>query len=175
MIRGFYANYRARCWLYNANMRLRTIACALLWFVTLCACTPRKGRVLVLNEQWSIDQAITDCKSRATERVPACTVDPREDIRNFEAKFQQAFDAEPLCSDVALVTINVAHNQRVLNSRRTSWLFLELSRGLGSEEKRFTVSDSDDPHAHGPVTGQGKAQLIAKNACDFARNGPPAP
>jgi hypothetical protein len=101
-----------------------------------------------LNEQWSINQAITDCKSRATAGVPACAVDPSEDIRDFEAKFLQAFKAEPLCSEVTLVTLNASHNQWVLNSRRTSWLFLELSRGLGAEEKRFTVTDSGDFQAH---------------------------
>lgn len=160
----------------QCNMRLRTLTCILLWlFITLCACTPRKDGVLVLNEQRSINQAIADCKSRAAEGVPACTVDPSEDIKNFEAKFLQAFRAEPLCSEVTLVTLNASHNQRVLDSRRTSWLFLELSRGLGPEEKRFTVSDTDDPHAHGPVTSQGEAEFIAKNACDFVRNGPPPP
>ncbi len=158
------------------NMRLRTLTCALLWlFGTLCACAPRKDGVLVLNEQWSINQAIGDCKSRATDGVPACTVDPSEDIKNFEAKFVQAFRAEPLCDEVTLVTLNASHNQQVLNSRRTSWLFLELSLGLGAEEKRFTVSDRDDFQAHGRLTGQDKADFIAKSACNFVRNGPPPP
>lgn len=157
-------------------MRLKTLSCVLLsLFLGLCACTPRKDGILVMNEQWSINQATADCKSRATEGVPACTVDPSEDIKNFEAKFLQAFKAEPQCSEVTLVTLSASDNQRVLNSRRTSWLFLELSRGLSAEEKRFTVSDSDDPRAHGGLTGQGTADLTAKSACNFVRNGPPPP
>ena len=128
-----------------------------------------------MNEQWSVTQAITDCGSRAAEGVPVCTTDPSLDIRNFEAQFLQAFKAEPLCSDVTLVTLNASHDQRVLNSRHTSWLFLELSRGLGPEEKRFTLLDTDDPHAGGGVTGQGKVAFVAKSACDFVRNGPPPP
>lgn len=135
----------------------------------------RKNAILVLNEQGSIHQAIADCKSRAAEGVPVCTSDPSMEIRDFEAQLLQAFRAEPLCNDVTLVTLNASHDQQVLNSRRTSWLFLELSRGLGPEEKRFTVSDTDDPHAHGVVTGQGKADFIAKSVCDFVRNGPPPP
>ena len=156
-------------------MRLRALTCALLSSLFVCSCGPRKDGVLVLNEQWSVNQAVADCKARATEGVPACTVDPREDIKNFETQFVQAFRAAPDCNDVTLVTLNASHDQRVLQSRRTSWLFLELSRGSGSDEKRFTISDTNEPHAHGPVTGQGKADFAAKVACDFVRNGPPPP
>jgi hypothetical protein len=129
----------------------------------------------VLNEQWSINQAAADCKSRAAEGVPACTVDPSEDIKKFEAQFVQAFRAEPQCSEVTLVTLNASHDQRVLNARRTSWLFLELSRGLGPEEKRFALVNTNDPYAHGKLTGQSEAEHIAKVACDFVRNGLPPP
>jgi hypothetical protein len=157
-------------------MRLRTLTCVLLSsIVTLFACRSRKDSLLILNEQWSINQAIADCKSRATEGVPACAVDPTEDIKNFEVQLLQAFRANPRCSEVTLVTLNASHAERVLKSRRTSWLFLELSRGLGPEEKRFTLLDTDDPHAHGGATGQGKAESVAKSACDFARNGPSPP
>jgi hypothetical protein len=128
-----------------------------------------------MNEQWSVTKAIADCGSRTAEGVPACTTDPSLDIRNFEAQFLQAFKAEPLCSDVTLVTLNAAHDERVLKSRHTSWLFLELSRGLGPDEKRFTLLDTDDPHARGGVTGQGKVDVVAKSACDFVRNGPSPP
>lgn len=128
-----------------------------------------------MNEQWSVPQAIADCGSRAAEGVPACANHPSLDIRNFEAQFLQAFKAEPLCSDVTLVTLNASHDQRLLKSRHTSWLFLELSRGVGPEEKRFALLDTDDPHARGGVTGQGKIDFVAKSACDFVPNGPPPP
>jgi hypothetical protein len=120
-----------------------------------------------------LDQAIADCQSRAEEGVPTCTINPIADIRSFEAELVQAFKTEPSCRDLTLVTLNASHNQRLLNSRRTWWLFLELSRGLGAEEKRFTVSDTDDPH--GSLTGQGKADFTAKSTCDFVRTGGPMP
>lgn len=169
------ANNAGERGLYNGDIRVREAFVLLPFLVSLCACRPRKGGIVVLNEQWSVDQAVADCKSRPAEGVPACTTDPSLEIKDFEVRLLQAFRAEPMCNDVTLVTLNASHDQRVLKSRRTSWLFLELSRGLGPEEKRFTVSDTDDPHALGPVTGQGKAEFIAKSACDFVRSGPPPP
>lgn len=159
-------------------MRLRILGSILLVFVIgLFGCKQRKNAIVVLNEQWSVNQAIADCQSRAVEGVPACTIDPSAEIRSFEAQLLQAFKTEPLCSELTLVTLNASHDQRALNSRRTWWLFLELSRGLGSDEKRFTVSRTDDPHPHysHSLTGQRKADFTAKSACDFVRNGEPMP
>lgn len=143
--------------------------------VCLSGCKQRKNAVVVLNEQWSLNQAVADCQSRAAEGVPACTIDPGIDITNFEAEFVRAFKTEPLCSELTLVTLNASHVQQSLDSRRTWWLFLELSRGLGPEEKRFAVSDTGNPRARYSLTGQGKADFAAKSACDFVRNGGPMP
>jgi hypothetical protein len=131
----------------DVNMRLTIFASILLFVFYLCSCLQRKNAIVVLNEQWSLDQAIADCQSRAEEGIPTCTINPSADIRSFEAELVQAFKTEPSCRDLTLVTLNASHNQRLLNSRRTWWLFLELSRGLSAEEKRFTISDTDDPTA----------------------------
>lgn len=150
-------------------MRTRTMGMILLVVLGLCGCKERRNAVVVLNEQWSMNQAVNDCQSRASQGVPACTTDPRAEIRDSDAQLANAFAAEPACSGLTLLTLNVSDHQRILNSRRTWWLFLELSRGLGSDERRFTVTRSDDPNAHGALTGQGKTDFIAKSACDFVR------
>jgi hypothetical protein len=159
-------------------MRLALLESILLGFmICLCSCKQRKNAVVVLDDQWSVGQAIVDCQSRATQGAPACTSDPSADIRNFEAQFSQAFKAEPMCSELTLVTLNASHDRGTLRSRRTWWLFLELSRGLGADEKRFTVSRTNDPYPRYShrMTGQGRADFTAKSVCDFVRNGEPMP
>jgi hypothetical protein len=58
-----------------------------------------------------------------------------------------------------------------LDSGRTWWLFLELSRGGGPGERRFTVSNTEDLHAFGAqrLEGVGQANLISESACKFVK------
>jgi hypothetical protein len=149
-------------------MRARSLVVVLLVVVGLCGCKERKNAVLILNEQWSVNQAMADCQTRARQEGPTCTTDPRVEVRDSDAQLANAFETEPACSGLTLLTLNVSDHQRPLNSRRNWWLFLELS-GPGSDERRFTVSRSDDPDARWALTGQGKMDFIAKSACDFVQ------
>ncbi|MGB8886294.1 MAG: hypothetical protein WCC87_06190 [Candidatus Korobacteraceae bacterium] len=148
-------------------MRTRTLGAVLLVVVCMCGCKERKNAVLILNEQWSVNQAVSDCETLSRQEGPKCTADPRIAIRDSDAELANAFETEPACSGLTLMTLNVSEHQRPLNSRRNWWLFLELSPIAASDERRFTVSRSDDPSAPGAVRGQGTMKVIAKNACDF--------
>jgi hypothetical protein len=116
-----------------------------------------------------MNQAVSDCQTLARQEGPKCTADPRTEILNSEVQFAKAFETEPACSGLTLLTLNVSDHQRPLNSRRNWWLFLELGATAGSDERRFTVSRSDDPGAPGALTGQGKMDFVVKTACDFVR------
>lgn len=150
-------------------MRTRTLGTMLLVVLGLSGCKERSNAVLILNEQWSVNKAIADCQSRAQEGVPVCTTDPSPEIKQADALFAKAFELEPGCNGLTLLTLNVSDHQRPLNSRRNWWLFLELKPGLGPEERRFTVTGTDDPDARDKLTGQGKMDFIAKSACDFVQ------
>lgn len=151
------------------NMRAKALGTVLLAVMSLCGCKERRNAVVILNEQWSVNQAANDCQSRAWEGAPSCAADPRAEIVASDVQLAKAFAAAPACSGLTLLTLNISDHQRPLNSRRTWWLFLELNRGGGSDERRFTVSRSDDPSARGALTGQGKIESIASSACDFVR------
>ncbi|MGC2109748.1 MAG: hypothetical protein WA655_09535 [Candidatus Korobacteraceae bacterium] len=150
-------------------MRVIILGTMLLAVIGLCGCKERRNAVVILNEQWSVNQAANDCQSRAWEGVALCAADPRAEIVASDVQLAKAFASEPACSGLTLLTLNFSEHQRPLNSRRTWWLFLELGRGLGSDERRFAVSRSDDPGAHGALTGQGKIDGIARSACEFVR------
>jgi hypothetical protein len=150
-------------------MRATTLGMMLLVLLGLSGCKERRNAVLILNEQWSVNQATSDCQTRARQEGPVCTSDPRLEIRDSDAQLANAFEAEPACSGLTLLTLNVSDHQRPLNSRRNWWLFLELTVSPGSDERRYTVSVSDDPNARGALTGQGKMDSIAKSACNFVR------
>jgi hypothetical protein len=152
-------------------MRTRTLGAVLLVVVCMCGCKERRNAVLILNEQWSVNQTTADCQTMARQEGPKCSADPRIAIRDSDAQLANAFETEPECNGLTLLTLNVSDHQRPLNSRRNWWLFLELSPSAGSEERRFTVSRSDDPGAPGGLTGQGNMGTIAKDACDFVRGG----
>jgi hypothetical protein len=148
-------------------MRAKTLGTMLLLAVGLCGCKERRNAVVILNEQWSVNQAANDCQSRAWEGAPLCASDPRAEIVASDVQLAKAFAADPACRGLTLLTLNFSDHQRPLNSRRNWWLFLELSRGGNADERRFTLSRSDDPNAHGALTGQGKVDAIARSACDF--------
>jgi len=57
-------------------MRARSLVVVLLVVVGLCGCKERKNAVLILNEQWSVNQAMADCQTRARQEGPTCTTDP---------------------------------------------------------------------------------------------------
>jgi hypothetical protein len=152
-------------------MRTRTLAAVLLVVMVMCGCKERRNAVLILNEQWSVNQATDVCQTLARQEGPKCSADPRIAIRESDAQLANAFETEPECNGLTLLTLNVSDHQRPLNSRRNWWLFLELSPSAGSEERRFTVSRSDDPGAPGGLTGQGNMGTIAKDVCDFVRGG----
>ena len=150
-------------------MRATILGTLLLSVICLCGCKERRNAVLILNEQWSTNQAVNDCQSPGWNVVAACTADPRAAIVDSDVRLAKAFAAEPSCSGLTLLTLNVSDHQRPLNSRRTWWLFLQLSGSGDPNERRFTVSRNDDPGAHGSLAGQGKVDSIAKSACEFVR------
>jgi len=152
-------------------MRAKALGSVLLVVLGLTGCKERRNAVVILNEQWSVNQAMNDCRARARQEGPRCTADPRIEIRDSDAQLANAFETEPECNGLTLLTLNVSDHQRPLNSRRNWWLFLELTVSPGSDQLRFTVSRSDDPNAPGGLTGQGKMGTIARNACDFVRGG----
>ena len=151
------------------DMRIKLLGTMLLAVLGLCGCKERRNAVVIVNEQWSLNQAVTDCQAPGWNAVPGCASDPRKAIVDSDAQLAKAFASEPSCSGLTLLTLNVSDHQRPLNSRRTWWVFLQLSGSGDASERRFTVSRSDDPSARGAFTGQGKIDLIARSACDFVR------
>ena len=150
-------------------MRVTILGAMLLAVIGLCGCKERRNAVLILNEQWSTNQAVTDCQAPGWNAVPGCASDPRAAIVNSDAQLAKAFASEHSCNGLTLLTLNVSDHQRPLNSRRTWWLFLQLSGTGDPDERRFTVSRSDDPSAPRVLTGQGKIDVIARSACEFVR------
>jgi hypothetical protein len=138
----------------------------LLALFSLCGCKTRENAILVLDEQWSEKKAEADCQSQPREGVSPCIGDPAVELRNFEAQISRAFRVDPACNGITLVTLNVSDNPRRLGSRRTWWLFLELSPGGGPNKRRFSVTRTDDPQAN-PLTGNGEANFIAEISCKF--------
>ena len=145
-----------------------TITMLLLGLFSLCGCKTRENSILVLDEQWSEKKAEADCRSPSGEGVSACTGDPAVELRNFEAQISHAFRANPACSGITLVTLNVSDNPRRLRSRRAWWLFLELSPGGGPSKRRFSVTRTEDPQAN-PLTGNGEPNFIAEISCKFVK------
>jgi hypothetical protein len=140
----------------------------LLALFSLCSCKARENAILVLDEQLSEKKAEVDCQSQPREGVSPCIGDPAVELRNFEAQISRAFRVDPACSGITLVTLNVSDNPRRLGSRRTWWLFLELSPGGGPNKRRFSVTRTDDPQAN-PLTGNGEAKFIAEISCKFVK------
>ena len=138
----------------------------LLGIFSLCGCKTRENAILVLDEQWSEKKAEADCPSSPREGVSPCTGDPVVELRNFGTQISHAFRVDPACRGITLVTLNVSDDPRRLRSRRTWWLFLELSPGGGPNKRRFSVTRTEDPHAN-PLTGNGEANFIAETSCKF--------
>jgi hypothetical protein len=136
-----------------------------------CACNTRENTIVVLDEQWSVKQAQADCQSRSQEGVPPCTDDPGLMIRDFASQASRAFKLDPACRGITLVTLNVSDHPSQLNSRHTWWLFLELMRSNIPNELRYTVSPAQVPHTSGSATGQGTANSIVGQFCDFVARG----
>src|SRR5215471_7930223 len=105
----------------RAAMTLSFLALSSLW-----GCN--SGKVIVLDDQWAVKQAQTDCRSRQAVGVPACTGDPTVLIRNLEAQTADAFKQNDECKGLTLITLNASENPSQLSSRHTWWLFLELMR-----------------------------------------------
>jgi hypothetical protein len=150
-------------------MRIKTtVTMLLLGLFSLCGCKTRENAILVLDEQWSEKKAEADCQSPPREGISRCTGDPAVELRDFEAQISRALRVDPACSGITLVTLNVSDNPRRLRSRRTWWLFLELSPGGGPNKRRFSVTRTDDPQAN-PLTGNGEAKFVAEISCKFVK------
>jgi hypothetical protein len=167
-LRGHSGNSNELPFTMRNMQRRMTVMAPLLAVLSLCSC--HHGNViLILDEQWSVKQAEADCRSRSREGVPPCAVDPFIEIRNSEVQISRAFKVDPECKGITLVTLNISDSPRRLNSMRTWWLFLELSRGGDPDERRFTVSQTEDPHRPYSTTGQGQPDFIAETSCKFVR------
>src|SRR6266536_1603160 len=100
----------------------------------------RRGKAnLIFDEQWSVEQAENDCKSRLQDGLPPCSKQPATEIRNSELALSDAFRSDPECAGIALLTLNASTGTSYGSSDNTWWLFLELSRGL-DDQKRWTVT-----------------------------------
>ena len=135
---------------------------------TLCGCWTKTKSALILDEQWSVQQAKTDCESRIQLAVPRCSGDPAVEIRNFEVEIHDAFKSDPKCSGIVLLTLNVSNGEPRLSSGDARWLFLEPARGL-DREKRWKATRSHNPSEHGSLTGVGEAKQVAHDSCRFVR------
>ena len=162
-----------RTHVYNENNMRRQAAVTLLFVLSaLSGCKSGKNALIVLDHQWAVKQAQTDCQSRQREGMPPCTADPAIMIRDLEAQTAAAFSSNASCKGMTLVTLNSSEDASQLDSRQTWWLFLELLRSNNMpNELRYTVSQSEDPRRPGSATGQGEPSSIASEFCSFVRQG----
>jgi len=152
----------------------RKAALLALLFLMLCSlsgCKQRTKALIVLDDQWAVQQAQADCRSRQQEGVALCAGDPAVMIKDLEAQTARAFQTNPECRGIAFATLNASDDPSQLNSRRTWWLFLELTRSNVAGQLRYTLASSHDPHAHGSETGQGVPDSIVGGFCTFVRQG----
>jgi len=146
----------------------RESALLVLMLCLLSGCKQKTKAVIVLDDQWAVKQAEADCRSRQQEGVPLCASDPTVMIRDFEAQTARAFQANPECRGITLVTLNSSEDPLQLNSK---WLFIELMRSNVAGELRYTVARTHDPHSHGSETGQGVPDSIVGGICSFVLQG----
>lgn len=154
-------------------MEIKNVAVALL-VLMICfqyGCKQRTKAVIVIDDQWAVKQAQADCRSRQQEGVPLCANDPIVMIRGLEAQTARAFQANPECREITLVTLNASEDPTALDSRHTWWLFLELMRSNVVGELRYTVAQSHDPPRLGSETGQGVPDSTVGGLCTFVRQG----
>jgi hypothetical protein len=140
----------------------------LLLVVGLFACSKRTNEILVINEPWNFEQAKADCESRAAIGVPLCNGSAASEIRTAEAEISDAFRADPSCSGISLVTLNVSTSASRVAPPDSWWLFLELNRGQ-DQWMRWIVAHKDKPDARYSLTGNGGARQAAHDACRFIR------
>ena len=154
-------------------MRRRAAVTLLFVFSALWGCNSGKNALIVLDDQWAVKQAQTDCQSRQHDGVPLCTGDPITMIRDFEAQTAHAFKLNAECKGMTLVTLNASESPSALDSRHTWWLFLELMRSNDApDELRYTVFPHHDAHRlSGAENGQGKPDSIVREFCSFVRQG----
>lgn len=170
---GYYANHQQELTPTIRDMERKTVLASLL-VLSLCSlfgCKHRTSAMIVLDDQWAVKQAQADCRSRQQEGIPTCDGDPVVMIRNFEAQTVRAFQANPECRSITLVTLNASDDSAQLNSRHTWWLFLELMRSNVAGELRYTVGRSHDPSTHGTETAQGVPDSTVGGLCSFVRRG----
>jgi hypothetical protein len=153
-------------------MRIRAaVPLLLLALSSLCGCNRGGNAVVVLDDQWAVKQAQSDCQSRQREGVPPCMSDPIVMIRDLEAQTARAFKRDAACRGMTLVTLNASENPSRLNSRHTWWLFLELVRSNVPNELRYRVSRTEDPHGTGSASGQGQPDSVVQQFCNFVEQG----
>ena len=140
----------------------------LLLAIGLCGCWTRGRSVLILDEQWSLERAESDCKSRDQFGLPRCSSDPAVEIKSSEVEISNSFRSDPECTGIVLLTLNVSNGASYVSTVKTRWLFLELSGGV-DQQKRWTVARSDNPSEHYSLTGMGDAKQIVHDSCRFVR------
>jgi hypothetical protein len=146
---------------------------ALVWplILLLCGCNHGRNAIIVLDDQWAVKQAEADCQSRQQEGIPLCANDPVVAVRALEEQTTRAFQLNPACKGMTLLTLNSSENLSQVESRHTWWLFLELVRSNVPDGLRYTVARSHGPHKSGSASGQGQPDFIVREFCAFVQQG----
>lgn len=69
-------------------------------FALSIGCTKQRPIVLI-DDWWNVDYAKNACSSRASSNNP-CGADPTAEVKDFEARLETAFAADPSCNGVVL-------------------------------------------------------------------------
>ena len=170
----------------------RTLAFALLAALTGCG---KPQPAIVLDSGWDAESAQRACEGASdwfrqnavlitrvgcerfiscqpmTVLVNACSRDPIQQVRDFEAELAKQLAATPECRSLPLIIpANPGANQAASDAMKRQHWSLGLDFSPGAQKQQWTMTNSADQMSF--AQGEGDPQEIAVEVCTLARLAP---